>query len=501
MLPKISIITPSFNQGEFIRDTIESILAQNYPNLEHIVVDGGSTDNTVEILKSYNHLDWTSEPDNGQTDALNRGLAKATGDIVTWLNSDDWYPPNVLSRVAKEIENSPVVMGACAITDKVGKVDYHVTNVERTWFDLLKYWCSYSIPTQPSIFFSRKVLESIKRLDGTYLDEELYYCMDYDLWMRMWRQFPAKQIPELFSYYRMYEDNKTGKGNDPLLPEMSRIFNRACYAAYTVERDCSFILPLTKVTPDLEKTLTSLAQQKFANFEVVLVDYSGERSVGKEVRNLLGLKTGPIAPIASRLRYVRCAEKSYAAALNDGARAACSLYLTFINSGLECSPDFVEKMLAGFTNDRVGLIVPRGLMEQVRQSIIAPSGEVVADKIFTAEYAGPFFSIRKVALEDVGWFSHGELMALSCRALLANIINKGWLIDARTELNLQGKVDVSTEREYLKTKSDYINARVIADCVIELQQSPFAKIRQDHGYALRFPEQLIQEAQQVISKN
>src|SRR5688572_2633651 len=108
--PKISIITPSYNQGEYIEKTILSVLEQNYPNLEYIIIDGGSTDNSTEIIRKYADriTYWISEPDKGQSDAINKGLKLATGDIVNWLNSDDYYEPGALFKVAEAFNNPEV---------------------------------------------------------------------------------------------------------------------------------------------------------------------------------------------------------------------------------------------------------------------------------------------------------------------------------------------------------------------------------------------------------
>src|SRR3954471_9889186 len=111
MLPlKITIVTPSFNQGHFIRETISSVLGQNYPNLEYLILDGGSTDGTVKIIKEYESAlaGWKSEKDNGQSDAINQGLKKATGDIFNWLNSDDYYEKNCLQHVAQKMANEDI---------------------------------------------------------------------------------------------------------------------------------------------------------------------------------------------------------------------------------------------------------------------------------------------------------------------------------------------------------------------------------------------------------
>jgi glycosyltransferase involved in cell wall biosynthesis len=122
--PCITIVTPSFNQGNFIAETIESVMAQNYPNMEHIVMDGGSTDDTLEVLKRYPHLKIVSEQDRGQADAINKGFALATGDIWAFLNSDDTFLPGALQRVAQEIDPTQgrqVVMGRCRFIDEKGQ--------------------------------------------------------------------------------------------------------------------------------------------------------------------------------------------------------------------------------------------------------------------------------------------------------------------------------------------------------------------------------------------
>ena len=115
--PRISIVTPSFNQGKYIEQTIQSVLSQNYPNLEYIIIDGGSTDGTVEIIKKYEQqlTYWISEPDKGQTDAINKGFAKCTGEIFNWINSDDYYSPNSLHIVAEVFSENPTAKVVCGL--------------------------------------------------------------------------------------------------------------------------------------------------------------------------------------------------------------------------------------------------------------------------------------------------------------------------------------------------------------------------------------------------
>jgi glycosyltransferase involved in cell wall biosynthesis len=184
-LLKISVITPTFNQGAFIEKTINSVLSQNYPNLEFIVIDGGSTDNTVEIVKKYEkHLTyWVSEPDSGQSNAINKGMALATGEILTWLNSDDWYLPGTLMRFAELFQQNPgigVVVGAGRGIDSSGNEIYFDKPLPEITIKSLIRWFDGGNIFQPSCAFSRKAWEAIGAIDET-----IHIAMDLDLWLRM----------------------------------------------------------------------------------------------------------------------------------------------------------------------------------------------------------------------------------------------------------------------------------------------------------------------------
>ena len=178
--PKISIITPSLNQGQFIEDAILSVKNQNYPNFEHIVIDGGSTDNTLEVLEKYPHLIWVSEPDKGQSDAINKGFRRATGDIMAWLNADDYYLPDALKKITEFWSRHPeadVVYGDCIFVDQNGK---YLRNKREPDFDyrMLLYYGCY-IPST-STFFKRSIIYEGHLLDTTY-----HNCMDFEYFMRL----------------------------------------------------------------------------------------------------------------------------------------------------------------------------------------------------------------------------------------------------------------------------------------------------------------------------
>ena len=208
-LPKISIITPSFNQGKFIEETIRSVLLQGYPNLEYIIIDGGSTDETLEIIKKYSDFItyWVSKPDEGQSHAINEGLAKATGDIFNWINSDDLLAPNALWKIAS------CFLGNTNIDVLIGKLkvikhdELLVDSYRMQYFEDVESTMNFGGMSQPSLFFR---LEKIKLLIG--VDERFHYCMDLDLWYRYLLTFGLKHIAsteQTLAYYRVHDATKS----------------------------------------------------------------------------------------------------------------------------------------------------------------------------------------------------------------------------------------------------------------------------------------------------
>lgn len=219
-LPGITIITPSFNQGQFLEETILSVLNQHYPKLQYIIIDGGSTDHSVGIIKKYQYkIDyWVSEKDNGQTHAINKGLQKASGEIITWINSDDVLLPGTLQKIATEFEKDPdlyllhgksILFGNNKRELIIGKP---VTPAQ---------YLAYIPFPQPSSFFRKSIIN-----ETGLLDESLHYGMDFELLTRIVLSGKKiKQVNELYSKYRLHDAAKT-VDQLSFLEDWSAIFSR-----------------------------------------------------------------------------------------------------------------------------------------------------------------------------------------------------------------------------------------------------------------------------------
>lgn len=212
-LPRISIITPSLNQVAYIGQTIESVINQGYPNLQYIVMDGGSTDGTVQLLREYDDdLLWVSEKDNGQSHAINKGLELADGGVVSYLNSDDYLTADSLEQVGRYFQSHPEaawLTGKCRIVDQNGhEIRRFVTNYKNMWLRMANYSSLQILNyiSQPSTFWRRSVVDKVG-----YFDERLHYAMDYDLWLRIGREHKVHVIQEYLACFRLHESSKSGR--------------------------------------------------------------------------------------------------------------------------------------------------------------------------------------------------------------------------------------------------------------------------------------------------
>lgn len=207
LFPKISVITPSFNSDKYIEEAIKSVLCQNYRNFEHIIVDGGSRDGTKEILKKYSHLKWVSEPDRGQSHAMNKGFRMSTGEIIVYLNADDFFEPEAFQRAVQYLDkekNILFMVGELYYVDINGnKEPSNDTKVEL--FEMLQWWKSHSFPHNPvSYFYFREVQETV----GGF-NEENHLSMDYEFLLKVASKYKIKKINDYLGNYRFIEGTKS----------------------------------------------------------------------------------------------------------------------------------------------------------------------------------------------------------------------------------------------------------------------------------------------------
>jgi len=206
--PLVSIITPSYNQGKYIEETLLSVLRQDYPNIEYIVVDGGSTDNSVEVIRKYeDHLAFfVSEEDYGQSDAINKGFSKATGEFIAWLNSDDVYTQHAISRAVEAFQAHPhcgFIFGNVLSIDMYSHVFNTMTFGNWGLADLLHF----KIISQPGVFMRKKALERVG-----YLDPRYNYIMDHHLWIKIAMKYPLQYIDEFLAAARYHPEAKNLTG-------------------------------------------------------------------------------------------------------------------------------------------------------------------------------------------------------------------------------------------------------------------------------------------------
>lgn len=222
-LPLVSIVTPSFNQAQYLEETIRSVLDQDYSNKEYLLVDGGSTDGSQEIIARYaSQLAWwVSEPDQGQTDALNKGFSRARGEIFAWLNSDDTYQPGAISEAVRYLEAHPevgMVYGDANLIDEsgalIGKFPARQTDYNRLRRGFVH------IPQQAA-FFRSALWKQVEPLDIS-----LFFAMDYDLWLRISRLAPLHYHPRTWANFRLHATGKTTIADERCWPEMVRVHLR-----------------------------------------------------------------------------------------------------------------------------------------------------------------------------------------------------------------------------------------------------------------------------------
>jgi GT2 family glycosyltransferase len=221
--PVVSIVTPSFNQRDFIAATIDSVLAQTYPHVELLVMDGGSTDGTLDVLRAYgDRVRWISEKDDGQADAINKGFARTSGEILGWLNSDDTLEEDAIRIAVEYLSKHPdvaMIYGDANFIDATGNFIRECAHIEPFDAQRLLHYSDFIV--QPAAFFRRSAFEAVGGLDAS-----LHFAMDYDLWLKLARRFKIDYVPKVLANYRWLGGNKSAIGGRERIEEVRRVATR-----------------------------------------------------------------------------------------------------------------------------------------------------------------------------------------------------------------------------------------------------------------------------------
>ncbi len=223
-LPTVSIVTPSFNQARYLEATIRSVLSQDYPRIEYIIVDGGSSDASAEIIRKYSGqlAWWVSEKDRGQTDAINKGFAHAKGGILAWINSDDTYEPRAVGQAVKYFLDHPEVGMLYADCNYINESGQVIGRFPAAQTDLARLRRGYVHIPQQTMFFRAELWEQVGPLDPSF-----YFAMDYDLWTRMAARTELKYLAgQVWANFRIHTSGKTIAADDRCWPEMLRVHYR-----------------------------------------------------------------------------------------------------------------------------------------------------------------------------------------------------------------------------------------------------------------------------------
>ena len=286
-LPLVSVVTPSLNQGRYLEEAIASVLAQDYPRIEHIVVDGGSTDETLDVLARHPHLRWVSEPDAGQSAAINKGFRMAEGAVYGWLNADDYYLPGAIFAAVDVLRTTGcgLVHGGWLRVDDGGNVLREVAVVPFDFQLQLEY---RNAVCQPGSFFTRDAYWAVGGLDESY-----QFAMDYELWLKLGARFDVSQVERTQAAYRYHGESKSISQYDEFVPETLRA-SREHGGRFFSPLYVDFYLPYRH--PMLNRTLLALRLMRSGEWRI---SAAGSVAIGSAAR--AGRDSGLVRPRPRRV--------------------------------------------------------------------------------------------------------------------------------------------------------------------------------------------------------
>jgi hypothetical protein len=284
--PLVTIVTPSYNQGHFIRQTIESVLAQDYPRIEYIVMDGGSTDETAAVVAEYaSRVKFVSERDRGQSHAINKGFAMAAGEVVSWINSDDVILPGAVRHAVQRFEANPqigAVYGEGYLIDRDGAVKCRFPATEK--FNLWKLIYASDYVLQQTVYFRRSVFEEIG-----FIDESLNWGMDWDVLIRIAKRYGLEYIPEYMGCLREYGEAKTFSGGVRRFRELAQIMRRHGAMRYPPGYITYGLDTYQNVVANAIERMTPAVAERPSSFIRKAVAYGAHRVIAKVLRDCQGL--------------------------------------------------------------------------------------------------------------------------------------------------------------------------------------------------------------------
>jgi glycosyltransferase involved in cell wall biosynthesis len=307
--PRISVVTPSYNQGQFLGECITSVFRQNYPDLEFIIIDGGSTDESVHIIKENEaYLTfWCSEPDEGQADAINKGLRRATGELVAWLNADDFYLPDALMRVAQAYQQNPhasFYFGDGLRVDENGASLSGFFPEGQIGFSLQALIYGLNCLLQPATFINRA-----KLIEINYLNPTLHYGLDTDLWIRLAQHTPPSPVTAVLAASREYDRTKTAIGSFKRVEELRQIAEKYGGVAMTPGTLCYFLDTLHRLVQDREDVFPESYKRSIINFWAATSNLLANYGAGPDGFPVgiqhLGSNNAAVKPYKSAFSFLR----------------------------------------------------------------------------------------------------------------------------------------------------------------------------------------------------